>query len=54
MLTLPHSNPVIVPLPNDPIGILLLLCMALLWESFLILRRFWRKHSMRRVFVASV
>ncbi len=53
-LALSHPEPMVLPQPYYPFGVLLLLCCALLWESTLIVRRFWRKATMRRVFGASV
>ncbi len=53
-LPLSHPMPVVVPQLDYPFAILLLLCIALLWESILIVRRFWRKHKLHRVLGASV
>ncbi|MDX2485092.1 MAG: YeeE/YedE thiosulfate transporter family protein [Pseudodonghicola sp.] len=54
MLPLPHPRPVVVAQPSYSLGIVLLLGLALLWEGTLILRRFWRKHGVKRVLGASV
>ena len=53
-LPLSHPKPVIVPQPNYPLGVLILLCILLLAESIFIIRRFWHKHSLQRVLGASV
>jgi len=54
MLALPNPQSVVVQQPDYPVVVLLLLGLALLWESILIARRFWRKHTIRRVLGASV
>lgn len=53
-IPLSHPQPVFVQSPGLPWVVLFLLCVALLWQGILILRRFWRKHTIRRVFGASV
>ena len=53
-LPLSHPKPLVVPQPNYPFWVLLLFCIALLGEGFLIARRFWHKHSLQRVLGASV
>tara|TARA_R110002051_G_scaffold259449_5_gene319127 strand:+ start:210348 stop:211325 length:978 start_codon:yes stop_codon:yes gene_type:complete len=40
--------------PDYPLAVLVILGAALLWESSLIVRRFWRKQSLRKVLGASV
>ena len=53
-LPLAHPTPVVVPQTDFPLPVLLLLCLAMLAESVYILRRFWRKHPVRKVLGASV
>ncbi|ASJ73547.1 YeeE/YedE thiosulfate transporter family protein [Granulosicoccus antarcticus] len=54
IIPLSHPNPIVLQQPDYPLWVLLLLCTALLGESFLIARRFWRKHTLKRVLGASV
>lgn len=54
MLPFSHPMPVVVPQPDYPIAVLLLIGIALVWESIRIVRRFWRKHALQRVLRASV
>lgn len=54
ILPLSHPNPSVMLQPDYSLWILFLLCAALLAESVLIARRFWRKHSIRRILGASV
>lgn len=53
-LPLSHSKSVIITQPNYSFGVLILLSIMLLGESIFIIRRFWRKSSLRRVLGSSV
>lgn len=49
-----HPEPMVLQQPDYPLWALLMLCVGVLVESVLIARRFWRKHTVKRILGASV
>ena len=49
-----HPEPMVLQQPDYPLWALLILCVGVLVESVLIARRFWRKHTVKRILGASV
>lgn len=54
VLPMSRPMPVVTPQQDYPYVVLLLLFIALLWESIRIAKRFWRKHKLHRILGASV